>query len=296
MKISEAFDAYRQQEIRGRGCSPNTDTGYYYASKVILEHFGDENIKKITLADISQFYLSLIEPNIGSKRRVSRNTAMEYVSKLRNVIRFCRRRGLKVINPDDIKTPKPEKHQARFIVSEDYERFLSEISRPRRGYSKLNRQRNIVITKMLFFTGLRIGELCALNRDSIHDKQFSVVGKSKDPRPCFITKDIEQEIKRYLSMREDSNPALFIANETGERVRPGNIQRIFRKISAKAGMPKVTPHTLRHSFATRMIEEGVDIRYVAAFLGHQSLNTTKRYTHVRDFKMRQIYQNVLEKA
>ncbi len=296
MKISEAFNEYRQQEIRGKGCSPNTDTGYLYAAKVIIEYFGDQNIKKITLSDISKFYLSLIEPTIGAKRRVSKNTAREYVSKLRTVIRFCRRHGIKVINPDDIKTPKPEKKQAGFVVCEEYERFLEEISRPRRGYSKLNRQRNIVITKMLFFTGLRIGELCALDKGQIHNRQFSVVGKSKEPRPCFITKDIEQEIERYLSMRDDSNPALFIANENGERVRPNNVQRLFRDVSCKAGMPKITPHTLRHSFATRMIEEGVDIRYVAAFLGHQSLNTTKRYTHVRDHKMQQIYQNVLEKG
>lgn len=296
MKISEAFDLYRQQEIRGRGCSPNTDNGYYYACKVVTEYFGDANIKRITLPDISKFYLSLIEPCNGVRRQVSRNTAREYVSKLRTVIRFCRRQGLKVINPDDIKTPRPEKKQARFIVCDQYEKFLQEISRSRRGYSRLNRQRNIVITKMLFFTGLRIGELCSLDREQIHNRQFSVVGKSKDPRPCFITKDIEKEIDLYLSMRDDSNPALFIANENGERVRPGNIQRIFRKVSCKVGMPKVTPHTLRHSFATRMIEEGVDIRYVAAFLGHQSLNTTKKYTHVRDFKMHQIYQNVLEKG
>lgn len=294
MKLSEAFDAFRQQEIRGRGCSPNTDTGYEYAAKVIIEYFGDVNIKKLTLADISKMYIALTERTIDSKRNVSKNTAAEYVSKLRTVIRFCRCQGLKVINPDDIKTPKPEKKNARFMVVDEYDRFLNEISRPRRGYSKLNRQRNIVIVKMLFFTGLRIGELCALNRGQIHNRQFSVVGKSKDPRPCFITKDIEKELNKYLAMREDSNPALFIANETGERIRPGNIQQLFRKASKRPGVPKATPHTLRHSFATRMIEEGVDIRYVAAFLGHQSLNTTKRYTHVRDYKMQQIYKKVLD--
>lgn len=293
MKLSEAFDAYRQQEIRGRGCSPNTDSGYQYVARVIIGYFGDVNIKRLTLADITQMYIDLTERTIKCERKVSRNTAAEYVSKLRTVIRFCQRNGLKVINPDNIKTPKPEKKQARFIVIEDYERMLAEISRPRRGYSKLNRQRNIVIFKMLFFTGLRIGELCALDKGQIYDRQFSVVGKSKEPRPCFITKDIDRELNKYLSMRNDNNPALFIANETGERIRPGNIQQLLRKVSNKPGMPKATPHTLRHSFATRMIEEGVDIRYVAAFLGHQSLNTTKRYTHVRDFKMRQIYNNVL---
>lgn len=294
MKISEAFEKFRQIEIRGRGCAPATDMGYHYTCKVVVEYFGDLNIKKLKLGDISSFYLSLIEPSLDEKRQVSRNTASEYVSKLRSVIRFCRKQGIKVINPDDIRIPKPEKKYARFIMADDYERFLAEVSRPRRGYCALNRQRNIVITKMLFFTGLRISELCALNKGQIKDRQFAVVGKSKDPRPCFITKDIENEINKYLNMRSDDNPALFIANETGERIRPGIVRQVFRETSKRIGAERITPHTMRHSFATRMIEEGVDIRYVAAFLGHQSLNTTKRYTHVRDYKMRQIYQNVLE--
>lgn len=294
MKISEAFEEFRQTEIRGKGCAPATDKGYYYTSRVVIDYFGDINIKKVTLADISNLYLYLIGPALEPRRVVSRNTAREYVSKFRSVIRFCRKKGVRVVNPDDIATPKPEKKVARFITIDDYERFLAEIQRPRRGYCALNRQRNIVIVKMLFFTGLRISELCGLNKGQIHNCQFTVVGKSKDPRPCFITKDIEREIEVYLKMRQDDDPALFISNETGTRVRPALVRQIFRETSNRLNMEPITPHTLRHSFATRMIEEGVDIRYVAAFLGHQSLNTTKRYTHVRDYKLRQIYDNVLE--
>ena len=147
---------------------------------------------------------------------------------------------------------------------------------------------------MLFYTGLRIGELCALNRDSIRDREFTVVGKSKDPRLCFITKDLEQDIHNYLEMRHDDSAALFVANENGRRINPGNVQRIFRLAAKKAKLSKVTPHTMRHSFATRMLEEGVDIRYVAELLGHQDLNTTKRYTHVKDCQLKRIYENVME--
>ena len=296
MRISEAFTEYRTREIKGRAGSPNTDKAYYYTSKVVVEYFGDINIKRLKLDDISDFYLDLIEPRLGAdgQRIVSKDTAKEYVSKLRTVVRFCRKRGINTINPDEIALPRSEKKYARFIDTAQYERFIAEIGAPRRGYATINRERNVLICKMLFYTGLRISELCALDRDTIRNRQFTVVGKSKDPRPCFITKEIERDIEHYLSLRTDDNPALFIANETGERVTPTNVQRVFRRVARSTGMVKVTPHTMRHSFATRMLEDGVDIRYVAAFLGHQSLNTTKRYTHVRDYKMAQIYTKVME--
>lgn len=295
MKISEAFDEFRRREIRATGCSPQTDKGYMYTCRVVVSYFGDINIKKINSSKMSNFYLDLIEPRIESNktRLVSRNTAAEYVSKVRMVIRFCRRIGVNVMNPDEIKTPKPEKKCAKFITAKEFKRLLDEISRPCKGYSKLNQQRNITIAKMLFTTGLRIGELCALNICDIKDGEFAVVGKSKDPRPCFVAKEVAIEIDKYLKMRVDNNPALFIANETGKRVTPDNVRRVFRRAACKTGMSGVTPHTLRHSYATNLIENGVDIRFVAAFLGHQSLNTTKRYTHVRNCKLKDIYEKVV---
>ena len=296
MRISEAFDEFRRREIRATGCSPQTDKGYKYVGHVAIGYFGDINIKKIRSKDMSDFYLDLIEPRLepNKVRLVSRNTASEYVSKIRTVIRFCRKIGLGVMNPDDIVIPKHEKKYAKFITPEEFKVFLGEISRPRRGYSKLNKQRNITIVKMLFATGLRIGELCSLDITDIKNGEFTVVGKSKEPRPCFISREVAQELDKYLTMRKDGNPALFIANETGKRVTPDNVRQIFRKVAKHTGMNGVTPHTLRHSFATNLIENGVDIRYVASFLGHQSLNTTKRYTHVRDCKLREIYEKIVD--
>ena len=200
------------------------------------------------------------------------------------------------MNPDDIRTPRSEKKVARFLDLKEYDRFLKEAETSCRGYSNVNRTRNALIVKLLFATGLRVSELCALDRDSIKDRQFVVVGKSKEPRVCFITREIERDIQHYLAMRHDQDRALFVANQNGQRIKPHNVQRIFRNLSEKSGVWGVTPHTLRHSFATRLIEDGVDIRFVAAFLGHQSLQTTQKYTHVRDYKLWQIYQDKFEKA
>ena len=297
MKISEAFAEYRRVEIQGRGCSLKTDEDAKYTGIVAEKFFGDISVRKIQPAQVSDFYLDLVAPQLGSyrSRPVSQNTARNYVMRLRSVMRFCQQQGIKVVDPGKIVVPKREKKYANFIDIEQFDRLYEQVSQPRRGYAQINRVRNALIVKMLFYTGLRISELCALNRDTIRNRQFTVVGKSKHPRPCFITREIEQDINEYLNMRDDTNPALFIANETKERIRPGNVQRMFREHTRAIGMTRVTPHTMRHSFATRMIDDKVDIRYVADMLGHQNLNTTQQYTHVKDYKLREIYISVLDK-
>ncbi len=299
MKLSEAFNEYQRSEIQCRGCSLKTLEGMKYAERVAVGFFGDINVRKITIHDINDFYLDLTTNNCrrtGRQRPVSVNTARDYIIKLRSVIKHCQNEGVRVCDYNKIAIPKREKKSAKYLELEQYERFMATAAKPKKGYAEINRVRNVLIIKMLFYTGLRVSELCALNRDTIVNRQFTVVGKSKFPRPCFITKEIEQDIQDYLAMRADNEPALFIANETKKRITPGNIQRMFRRLNKQAGMTKVTPHTMRHSFATNMIEDKVDIRFVAALLGHQDLNTTKQYTHVKYYKLREIYVNALEKG
>lgn len=282
MKISEAFAKYERDEVMAVNYSINTYKTYKNTSKAVIKYFGDVNIKKINIDGVHGFYLHLVST-------VSKNTARRYVSNFRVVLRFCRKRGLKVMNPDEIRTPREEKKVARFISHNEFEQFLYAAEQPQRGYCRENLVRNALIIRMLYETGLRVSELCALNRDSIHDRQFVVVGKSKDPRPCYITENLEAMINEYLEMRKDDNMALFVANQNGLRITPHNIQRVFRNVSKKAGIGIVTPHTLRHSYATRFLEHGIDIRIVSALLGHQNLSTTQKYTHVTDYLLRQAY-------
>lgn len=289
MKIKQAFDSYVKYEVRAMGASENTAQAYENAAKSVVAILGNIEIEQVTLEMVQEYYLDLIKNH-------SMNTGRHYVADFRSVIRHCRKRGITTMNPDDIRTPRSEKKVARFLDLKEYDRFLKEAETSCRGYSNVNRTRNALIVKLLFATGLRVSELCALNRDSIKDRQFVVVGKSKEPRVCFITREIERDIQHYLAMRHDQDRALFVANQNGQRIKPHNVQRIFRNLSEKSGVWGVTPHTLRHSFATRLIEDGVDIRFVAAFLGHQSLQTTQKYTHVRDYKLWQIYQDKFEKA
>lgn len=287
MRLKQAFTDYRKHEVMAMGYSPNTAKSYIYAQKAALKYFGNIRVSAIDVDKVHDYYLFLVETR-------SKDTARGYLSKLRVIIKYCRLRGEKTMDPEQIKIPRAEKKVARFITTDEFNIFVDCAGKSIRGYPNINRVRNELIVWMLFITGMRVSELCALDRDSIRDRQFTIVGKSKDPRPGYITRDVEQMIARYLAMRTDNNPALFIANQNGERIKPHNIQRIFRRISSLSGIYSVTPHTLRHSYATCLVERGTDIRFVATLLGHQSLQTTQKYTHVRDCRLREAYESAME--
>lgn len=286
MKISEAFANYRKYEVLAMGYSDRTYETYLNAEKALIGCLGNIDIEKINVDMVHDFYLDSLVSR-------SKNTTRSYISKLRCVMRFCSIRGVDTINPESIRVPRCEKKTARFITVDEFNRFLREIGRPRHGYKRIDLVRNVLITEMLFSTGLRISELCALNRDSIRNRQFEIVGKSKDPRPGFITEKIEKMIQEYLDMRDDNNRALFVNDVDKERLSPSSVQRIFRRASQNSGVYAVTPHTLRHSYATVLIEDGVDIRFVAELLGHQNLATTQKYTHVRNFTLKNVYENAM---
>lgn len=283
MKISEAFASYRRNEVLAMNYSLNTYQNYENAEKRIIGYFGNIDVSDITLDGVHDLYLAIITDCCP-------DTARGYLSKLRVVLKYCRARGAKVLDPEEIRLPRYQKKCARFLTKEEFSRFMEEISRPHHGYRNIDRVRNTVMAEMLFATGIRVGELCALNRDSIKNRQFVVIGKSKEPRVCFITEKVEADLRGYLAMRDDNSRALFVDSNTGNRITKGSVQRIFRRVSKESGVVACTPHTMRHSFATYMVESGVDIRFVAAMLGHQSLQTTQRYTHMRDSKLHQVYE------
>ena len=287
MKIHEAFVEYRRHEVLAMNYSPSTFQSYMNAEKKAISFFGNTDVRNITIDGIHELYLDMLG-------ECCPDTARAYLSKIRVVLRYCRNHGENTIDPEQIKLPRREKKVARFLSQEEYARFVNEISRSHRGYKNIDRIRNTLVAEMLFATGLRVSELCALNRDSISDRQFVVVGKSKEPRVCFITEDIERKIRYYLAMRTDNNRALFVDSNTGERMKSRNVQRVFRRVSKNSSVNACTPHTMRHSFATYMVEGGVDIRFVAALLGHQSLQTTQKYTHIRDAKLKQVYESAMK--
>lgn len=268
VKISEAFRDYREYEILMGGLSNKTDEAYGNCQKLMTNYFGDVQIESLELSDIRNFFEHLREWQRP-------DTARANLVCLRCVLRYQRRRGVDVIDPDNIRVPKREKRMVTYLTEEEQRLFINVIAKPKRGYKESNRLRNIAIAELMLATGLRVGEVCRLNRNSIKNRQFTVIGKSKEPRIVFVTDKAKEAIDKYLATRNDNNPAMFVSHMNSKRIKPNNIQRIFRRACDDSNFENVHPHTLRHSFATRMLDHGMDIRYIAELMGHQSLDTTK---------------------
>lgn len=286
MKVSEAFEFYRKAEIVAGGLASKTAESYFYASKLAVGYFGNIEMKRIRAEDVRDYYEHLL----GWQKP---DTARGNIVCLRAVIKLLRRKKEPVMDPEDIKVPKREKRLIHYLTEPEVRTFIEEVGRKQRGYSETNRLRNIAIAEVLFSSGIRVGELCRLNRNSIRNRQFVVVGKSKMPRPCFVNARAEQAIADYLATRRDTEPALFLSNQSGQRIAPGTVRRVFQHTCQRSTFDGVHPHTLRHSFATHMLSQGVDLRFIGEMMGHESLDTTKIYTHYTNPQLKQIYDQAM---
>lgn len=287
MNISEAFEYYRKAEIIARGLSSKTDESYVYSSKLAVSFFGNISIEDVNVEDVRDYYEHLL----GWQRP---DTARGHMVCLRSVIKCLRRRDPNIMDPEEIRLPKREKREVVYLTKAEVEEFINVVARKRRGYPEVNRLRNVAIMELLYATGLRVGELCRLNKNSIKNHQFTVIGKSKEPRICFINSRAEEAINKYLNKRTDSSMAMFISNQTERRITPGTVRRIFQRACDMSDFEGVHPHTLRHSFATYMLEREVDLIYISQMMGHQSLDTTRMYTHYSNPKLKRIYDCAME--
>ena len=306
MDISELVaDFLESLEIeKGRSTKTVENYGLYLARFIdlITEDFeGQEMIKPsdITPEVLRRFRLKLNRfSDNQNKERLSALTQSYHLIALRGFFKYLAKRGIKSLDPSLIDLPRAAKKQVTFLHFDEIERLLAEI--PLDTESGL---RDRAIIELLFSGGLRVSELCSLNRDSINleRREFMVRGKGKKDRPIFIDKSTAECIEDYLNMRTDTLPALFLNNSanhqipstTGDfrRLTPRSIERIVQKYTRLAGITKhVTPHTMRHSFATDLLMNGADIRSVQSLLGHANISTTQIYTHITDPHLKEVHE------
>lgn len=286
MKISEAFEEYIASEVVMAGLSPHTEESYTCTAKHVVRFLGNKNVRTIDMRDVIGFFEYLT-----SWQRP--DTCRLYMICFRSVLKYLHRKSYIDFCPDDIKIPKKEKRRIDYLTEEQVKELITTAREKRPGLPEINRRRNLALVMLLFSSGARIGEVCKLNRNSIHDGQFIAVGKSKEPRPCFVNEETRLAIKDYLDLRTDKAPALFISNQTQKRLTPGNAQEIFRNLRKRCNLGQVHPHTLRHSFATCMLAHEVDLRYIGDMLGHQSLDTTRIYTHFENAHLKRVHSSVM---
>ena len=306
MDISELVaDFLASLEIeKGRSTKTVENYGLYLARFIdlITEDFeGQEMIKPsdITPEVLRRFRLKLNRfSDNQNKERLSALTQSYHLIALRGFFKYLAKRGIKSLDPSLIDLPRAAKKQVTFLHFDEIERLLAEI--PLDTESGL---RDRAIIELLFSGGLRVSELCSLNRDSINleRREFMVRGKGKKDRPIFIDKSTAECIEDYLNMRTDTLPALFLNNSANQqipstsgdfrRLTPRSIERIVQKYTRLAGITKhVTPHTMRHSFATDLLMNGADIRSVQSLLGHANISTTQIYTHITDPHLKEVHE------
>ena len=241
---------------------------------------------KITEQSVREFRIHL-NRQAGTSGTMKHKTQNYYMISLRAFLKFLRKRDVESLNPERIELAKVGQRDLDLITADELNRLINGP----KGDSSLAGLRDRAILELFFSTGLRVSELCALNRDlDLSRDEFSVRGKGEKIRVVFLSGDAKDAIKAYEKKRGDVEDALFIST-SNTRLTPRSIERIVKGYAIKAGITrKVTPHVIRHSFATDLLENGADLRSVEALLGHANIATTQVYTHITDKHLREVHK------
>ncbi|MGB5924542.1 MAG: site-specific tyrosine recombinase/integron integrase [Dehalococcoidia bacterium] len=285
-----------------KGCSPLTIREYRHYLKRFYNWVAEDSpvieIDGINLKLVRRYRLYLAHFRGGDGLPLKPVTQSYHIVALRAFLRYLLvQRDIPTLSPDKIELPKQGSRSITFLNLEQMERLLSS---PKISNNAGLRDKTILET--LFSTGLRVSELVKLNRDQIdlERKEFGVKGKGNKLRVVFLSDTAAEWIQRYLRARKDHFKPLFIRHsgkvdtqKNGEEMRltARSVERIVAKYAKRSGLPiDVTPHTLRHSFATDLLMSGADIRSVQEMLGHESIRTTQVYTHVTNRHLRDVHK------
>lgn len=284
MLLSEAFEMYRRDYIVFKNQSARTEESNDLARRSLVGFVGDIPLETLSFQNIRDWKENL-------ECCVSKNTVRLYIIRLRVVLRFMRIRGYPCVSEESVGVPKRQSKIVKFVTPEQVEMMVAAVNASPLGYSKLNKLRAIAVIRTLAASGVRVTELCSMNRDdAAHISGFTVIGKGDKPRPCFLDNLARDAVQRYLTARPDNNQALFLKSANGKRIDKGGVEAITRTAGRLAEIPfSVTPHTFRHGFATDLLRNNTNLVYVRDFLGHSSVQTTEMYTHVVNEDLRRIY-------
>ncbi|MGB2786912.1 MAG: site-specific tyrosine recombinase/integron integrase [Candidatus Saccharimonadaceae bacterium] len=292
------LDFIEHLEVEG-GRSSKTAENYKLYLERFVEFTDDIQVEKITSEIVRKYRLWLNRYKNFNDVELKTITQAYHLIALRGFLTYLSKRDIASLSPNKIELPKVIRKQVTFLSNQEIERMLTSI--PIRDDEMTLRDKAII--ELLFSSGLRVSELVGLNRENINTKrrEFTVRGKGQKDRPIFISENAATIIEGYLKKRIDNLPPLFLSysrNNTviqnrGDyrRLTPRSVQRLINKYARLAGITKnVTPHTMRHSFATDLLINGADLRSVQAMLGHSNISTTQVYTHVTDSHLRDAYE------
>ena len=278
--------------------SQKTIANYDHYLTRLLDFAGDD----LKISDIDtellrkwRLWLNRLGTNVSDE--LQKNTQNYHLIALRSFLKYCAKRDIPALAPEKVELAKVVRKQVTFLTPEELSRLFSQPDT-----NTITGLRDRAILELLFSSGLRVSELVGLDRDHVNLKrrEFMVRGKGQKDRPIFISEAAAEWVQRYLEKRDDNTKPLFMRTSGNKKVSlDGNfyrltarsVQRLVARYALLAGITKhVSPHTLRHSFATDLLMNGADLRSVQAMLGHSNIATTQIYTHVTDPHLKEVHQ------
>jgi site-specific recombinase XerD len=297
MRFSKAKTEFLEYLEIEQNRSQKTIANYDHYLTRLIDYAGDVEITEITAELVRKWRLWLNRLGTNVSDELGPTTLNYHLIALRSFLKFCAKRNIPALTADKIELSRTRRKQVTWLNEEELERIFDQPD-----INMLGGLRDRAILELLFSSGLRVSELVGLDRDHINLKrrEFTVRGKGQKDRPVFISEEAANWLQKYLDMRQDNTRPLFIrfagnkkVDLTGNyhRLTARSIQRIVARNALLAGITKhISPHSLRHSFATNLLMNGADIRAVQSMLGHSNISTTQIYTHVTDPHLKSVHE------
>jgi len=301
--LSSLINRFLEHAEIGKQQSPKTLENYHHYLGRFLKWFGEKPVINISLDTIHNYRLYLNRYSDEQGRTLGPKTQNYHLIALRAFLKYLSKNDISSLAPEKVELGKTPKRTVDFLTREEVERLMDAVD-----LAKDSGLRDRAILETLFSTGLRVSELKNLNREQVDlvRKEFMVRGKGSKPRIVFLSDRCVGWLERTLKTRDDNWKPLFINARRSRkddeldlhekrRLSSVSIQNIVRRAALIAGLiKKVTPHTIRHSFATNLLFRGADLRSVQDMLGHSSITTTQIYTHLTDKKLREVHEKFHE--
>ncbi len=279
-----------------RGRSQRTIRNYDFYLHRFAKWAGNPTPNKITRELVHKYRLFLNRLEQGREEVTLKKSTQNYhLIALRSFLKYLSKYDITSLSPEQIELAKQSKRTVDFLETDELQRLIAQPKGER-----LADLRDKAILELLFSTGTRVSELAGLKIEQVNLKrdEFTVRGKGDKPRLVFLSDDAKVALKLYLAKRRDLSPFIFVSHDRAKAARkdagpltPRSIQRIVEAYATSAGITKkITPHTLRHTFATDLLLSGADIRSVQSMLGHESITTTQVYTHITNKHMKDVYK------
>lgn len=303
-KLEDAIFEYLEYLAVERQVSPYTIRNYrFYLTKFatwLRQYYPQTELDGITAKMLKTYRAYLAQHKDEKGRFLSPVTQSYYAIALRSLLRYLIRQDYGVVSPDKLELPRGKEHSIKFLDYSHVESMIEKVD-----LSTVRGLRDRALMEVLFSTGLRVSELVSLNKTTVNleTREFGVVGKGRKVRVVFLSPRAAGWVEKYLRARDDHYHPVFIRHhgvkpeisdpKGGEKLRltTRSVQRIIAYYGRLAHLPvSITPHVMRHSFATDLLSHGAGLREVQEMLGHKNIATTQIYTHVTNPQLRTIHE------